>query len=176
MLTDNHIFVKLTRKYCNIINIRYEVTKIFNEKNIINEHTLEGLEYLIKFGGLTIIYSDFIPTYAPCSICSESSIYLSTGINDEDVHVVGISIYHKTPENYWFTFGYVYIWGDCLNIANYTFNTVVTKFGKEQLKKLYYGLFIFKHYENITFDIYCKIGEQLFELLCHIEENKEKNL
>lgn len=176
MLPDSHIFVKLTRKYYDIYKIADKITEIFNEKNIVSEYTHEAMSYLIKDGGSEIIYSNFIPTYAPCSLCSETPLHLHSGINDEVVHIVGITIQHKTPDNYWFTNAHIYIWEDCLNIINEVFNTIVAKLGRKKFKRLYYGLFIFKYYANITFDIYNKIGEQLFQLLCYIEKKKENAL
>jgi hypothetical protein len=118
----------------------------------------EGIIGLIKFGTFKIIYSDYIPTYAPCAICFETPLYLRYTI-DGNRHEVGEKI------NFFETDGSIcciYVWGGCVNIVNDYFNRMVTDLGKRELKKWFYKLFIFGYCENIIPDIYCKIKENLF--------------
>src|SRR5579862_7450879 len=163
MLPENHIFVKLTGKYWDSNQIK---KKIISNICGLNAYTQEGILNLIKIGNFEIIYSNFVPTYAPCSICSESPIHLRHGVYNKDIKEVGMRLYlyedmfEKSPRSS------IFIWGDCVNIINSYFNNAVTLLGKKKFKNLYYKLFIFKHYENIVDDIYQEIGKKLFQILC----------
>ena len=159
MLSDDDIFVKLTRKCCSEPKIKFEVIKLRNP--IINEFEIcSAISQLIKNGNVKHNIRSGVGingNWWRCDICKADL----ENFNLYDLKSIKIK-YCLTynPDSTLFAFG------NCVEKIYLIFNEVVDKLGREEFKKLYYKLFIFLHRENMIFDVYCKIGQKLFDIYC----------
>ena len=150
MLSNDHIFVKLTKKYCNDETINDEVVLTFDEGND---------QYLVIFWLIKNGCVNYILGCEYCHFCEKSHL--------DDANVSKwMKIEREIKYNGLTLIKSMFVWNDCVIKVNNIFNEIIIKLGRDQFKKLYYKLFIFLHRENMIFDVYCKIGQKLFEIYC----------
>ena len=188
MLSDDHIFVRLTRKYCDINQIKKEVSsttividKIIYPLEEIISHLIKSGKHVEKkdfalpstnrssafFEGLTgnlnftYIKASIFNDYE-CDLCENSHV---CDLEKSNNLIEGLQIKFdtETSRHQDLIFGIqrvLFIWGDCTKYIYPPFNEIVSKLGRIEFKKLYFKLFIFfSCNENIVFDLQYIIGE-----------------
>lgn len=158
MLSSDHIFVKLTRKYCHVKVIKDEIIIAMANNFLVSNS--DAISQLIKTGNYK--YYEYSKVYfqdigngngytAACGICDNHSIKIGLSKRlafsfETEYHGCGIL------DN-------CVVWDNCIGQVYSYFNQVVNKLGREEFKKLYHKFFIFMHNENIVLDLCYNIGK-----------------